>query len=63
MAQRYAVVDLETTGNQIQYDEIIQIGITFIENNQITDTYHSYVKTDLEIPSFIQALTNINELD
>ncbi len=63
MAQRYAVVDLETTGNQIQYDEIIQIGITFIENHQIIDTYHSYVKTDLEIPSFIQALTNINELD
>lgn len=63
MAQRYAVVDLETTGNQIQYDEIIQIGITFIEDQQIVDTYHSYVKTDLEIPSFIQALTNINELD
>lgn len=63
MAQRYAVVDLETTGNQIQYDEIIQIGITFIEDNQIVDTYHTYVKTDLEIPSFIQALTNINEHD
>ncbi|MBL0846109.1 DEAD/DEAH box helicase family protein [Mammaliicoccus fleurettii] len=63
MAQRYAVVDLETTGNQIQYDEIIQIGITFIEDQQIVDTYHTYVKTDLEIPSFIQALTNINELD
>ncbi|MDT3993731.1 exonuclease domain-containing protein, partial [Mammaliicoccus fleurettii] len=54
MAQRYAVVDLETTGNQIQYDEIIQIGITFIEDQQIVDTYHTYVKTDLEIPSFIQ---------
>ena len=63
MAQRYAVVDLETTGNQIQYDKIIQIGITFIEDQQIVDTYHTYVKTDLEIPSFIQALTNINELD
>ncbi|WP_422802019.1 hypothetical protein, partial [Staphylococcus xylosus] len=25
----YAVVDLETTGNQLDYDEIIQIGITF----------------------------------
>lgn len=63
MAQRYAVVDLETTGNQIQYDEIIQIGITFVEQNQIVDSYHTYVKTDLEIPSFIQALTNINEQD
>ena len=26
----YAVVDLETTGNQLDYDEIIQIGITFV---------------------------------
>ncbi|PNZ72656.1 exonuclease domain-containing protein, partial [Mammaliicoccus stepanovicii] len=63
MVQRYAVVDLETTGNQIQYDEIIQIGITFVENYQIVDTYHTYVKTDLTIPSFIQALTNIDEND
>ena len=28
----YAVVDLETTGNQLDYDEIIQIGITFVIN-------------------------------
>ncbi|WP_147640768.1 helicase C-terminal domain-containing protein [Mammaliicoccus lentus] len=63
MAQRYAVVDLETTGNQIQYDEIIQIGITFVEGFKVVDTYHTYVKTDLEIPSFIQALTNITEQD
>ena len=46
---RYAVVDLETTGNQVDYDEIIQIGISFVENNQIVDQYHSMVKTDLEI--------------
>ena len=26
----YAVVDLETTGNQLDFDEIIQIGITFV---------------------------------
>ncbi|MDK6297429.1 helicase C-terminal domain-containing protein [Staphylococcus caprae] len=57
----YAVVDLETTGNQLDYDEIIQIGITFVRNNQIIDTYHSMIRTDLEIPPFIQALTSIEE--
>ncbi|HCG74507.1 MULTISPECIES: helicase C-terminal domain-containing protein [Staphylococcus] len=57
----YAVVDLETTGNQLDYDEIIQIGITFVRNHQIIDTYHSMIRTDLEIPPFIQALTSIEE--
>lgn len=56
---KLAVVDLETTGNQIKQDDIIQIGITFIRNNAIEDTYHSMIKTDLEIPTFIQALTSI----
>ncbi|PTJ39698.1 ATP-dependent helicase, partial [Staphylococcus simulans] len=57
----YAVVDLETTGNQKDYDEIIQIGITFVRNYEIVGSYHSLIKTDLEIPPFIQALTSIED--
>ncbi|ARJ51869.1 helicase C-terminal domain-containing protein [Staphylococcus lutrae] len=57
----YAVVDLETTGNQADYDEIIQIGITFVQNQQIIEHYHSMIKTDLNIPTFIQALTSIEQ--
>ncbi|MGA4513675.1 helicase C-terminal domain-containing protein [Staphylococcus caledonicus] len=57
----FAVVDLETTGNQLDYDEIIQIGITFVRDNKISGTYHSMIRTDLEIPPFIQALTSIEE--
>lgn len=56
---RYAVIDLETTGNQAQIDDIIQIGIVFVEQHQIVKTYHSMIKTDKEIPTFIQALTAI----
>ena len=48
----FAVVDLETTGNQL--DMIIQIGITFVRQNQVIDTYHSMIRTDLEIPPFIK---------
>lgn len=55
----YAVVDLETTGNQKDYDDIIQIGITFVKGFEIVGSYHSLIKTDLEIPPFIQALTSI----
>ena len=57
----YAVVDLETTGNQLETDAIIQIGITFVRNNEIIDTYHSMVNTNIEIPPFIQALTAIEQ--
>ncbi|AVQ33158.1 ATP-dependent helicase [Staphylococcus muscae] len=56
---RYAVIDLETTGNQPHIDDIIQIGIVFIEQHAIVDTYHTMIKTDKEIPTFIQALTSI----
>ncbi|MCG3412244.1 3'-5' exoribonuclease [Staphylococcus massiliensis] len=56
----YAVVDLETTGNQIQTDEIIQIGITFVKGDVITGTYQSLIKTDITIPPFISALTSID---
>ncbi len=45
----YAVVDLETTGNQLDFDDIIQIGITFVRNNQIIDTYHSMIRTNLKL--------------
>ena len=48
----YAVVDLETTGNQKDYDDIIQIGITFVKDFEIVGSYHSLIKTDLEIPPF-----------
>lgn len=57
----YAVVDLETTGNQLDYDDIIQIGITFVRENKIIGTYHSMINTDITIPPFIQALTSIEE--
>lgn len=57
----YAVVDLETTGNQKDHDDIIQIGITFVKDLEIVGSYHSLIKTDLEIPPFIQALTSIED--
>ncbi|MDV6377700.1 ATP-dependent DNA helicase DinG [Sporosarcina sp. GW1-11] len=61
---KYAVVDLETTGHSpSKGDRIIQIAIVFIENNQIIDTYMSYVHPERPIPSFIHQLTSIGDED
>lgn len=60
MALKYAVVDIETTGNNLEVDEMIQIGICIMQNNQIIDTFESFVHTTQPIPPFIQSLTKIN---
>ncbi|MFC6291423.1 3'-5' exonuclease [Macrococcus epidermidis] len=60
MALKYAIVDLETTGNNLEVDEMIQIGVCIMQNNQIIDTFESFVHTTQPIPPFIQSLTKIN---
>lgn len=55
---RFAVLDFETTGNQPD-DHIIQVGLVLVENNQVTDTYTSYVHTTKTIPAFVSELTGI----
>lgn len=58
---KYAVVDLETTGQSKSKDHIIQIAIVMMENGEITETYSTFVNPQMEIPGFIQELTNISE--
>ncbi|MCE4957052.1 exonuclease domain-containing protein [Macrococcoides caseolyticum] len=60
MALKYAIVDIETTGNNLEVDEMIQIGICIMQNNQIIDSFDSFVHTTQSIPPFIQSLTKIN---
>ncbi|MEW9500184.1 ATP-dependent DNA helicase DinG [Jeotgalibacillus marinus] len=57
---KMAVVDIETTGNAAKKgDRIMQIAIVLIENNEIVDTYSSYVNPQQPIPPFIVELTGI----
>ncbi|TDL97800.1 hypothetical protein ERX27_05955 [Macrococcus brunensis] len=58
---QYAVVDIETTGNNIAVDDIIQIGIVIMNDMTIIDCYDSYVYTDQPIPPFIESLTGITD--
>ena len=55
----YVVVDLETTGLDPIYDEIIEIAAVRVENNLIVDEYKSFVKPVQPISDFITDLTGI----
>ena len=60
---KYAVVDLETTGQSKSKDHIIQIAIVMMENGEIVDRFTSFVNPKMAIPGFIQELTNISQED
>lgn len=61
MAQRYVVVDLETTGNSSKKgDRIIQFAAVVIENDQIINEFSTYIHPEQEISLFIEELTGIS---
>lgn len=59
-AMKFAVLDFETTGTGA-LDEIIQVGLVIIEQQQVVNTYSSFIKPTIPIPPFITQLTNITE--
>lgn len=59
----YIVFDIETTGLDSMYDEIIEIGAIKVHNNTIISTFNSLVKPQNEIDEYITKLTGItNEM-
>lgn len=56
----YVVCDVETTGGNTNQNRIIEIALVRIENQQITDTFHSLVHPGKPIPPFITNLTGIS---
>lgn len=59
--QKFAVVDLETTGNNKNKDSIIQLSIVFINNRKIVEQYSTFLSDNTDLSVFIQELTNIDE--
>lgn len=55
----FAVVDLETTGNQ-KLDRIIEIGIVIYRDQTIVKTYQTLINPNKHISRFIEHLTGIN---
>lgn len=59
----YVVFDIETTGLDSQFDEIIEIGAIKVKNGEIIDEFSSLIKPQQEINEFITDLTGItNEM-
>lgn len=58
---RWAVIDIETTGMDANYDAIIDIGFLQFEENQLVRKYSSLVRTENRLSQFIQKLTGIKE--
>ncbi len=63
-SQKYAIVDLETTGHSfVNGDRIIQIAIVMMKDWRIENTFTTFIHPEKSIPLFIQDLTNITNAD
>lgn len=59
--KKWAVLDIETTGLDADYDEIIDIGYLQFEGIRLVKTFSSLVRpsSDIILPHYIQKLTSI----
>ncbi len=55
----FCVIDLETTGGNLQKDKIIEIGLVKIQNCKIVQEMSYLINPEIPIPDFIQKLTSI----
>ena len=60
LLNKYVVIDIETTGLDPQYDEIIELGALKIENGVIVDSFSKLIKPKTSISDFITQLTGIS---
>lgn len=59
LRQDYCIVDIETTGYNPGWDEIIELCAIKVRNGLITDKFVSLVKPNEAIPDFITEMTGI----
>ena len=63
-SQKYAIVDIETTGHSpANGDRMIQIAIVIMQDWNIIKKYTKFIHPGKPIPLFIQDLTNITDED
>ncbi len=58
---RWAVIDIETSGIDPTYDQIIDLGFLQFEGTKLIRKYSSLVKSDVVLSQFIQKLTGIKQ--
>jgi len=59
--QKYAVIDIETTGGLFKRDKITEIGIVTVQNGEIIDEWQTLVHPERSIPDFITRITGITD--
>ena len=59
--KEFVVFDLETTGTEVEKDEITEIGAVKIKNGKIYETFHTLVKPKQSISAKITELTGIDD--
>lgn len=59
-AQRFAVIDVETTGGYAGGHRITEVGIAISDGTKILETYHTLINPQKSIPQHITTLTGIN---
>lgn len=57
---RYAIIDIETTGGSARREKIIEVAIQLIENGTVVKEFQSLINPERSIPAFITQLTGIN---
>ena len=57
--QRYAIVDIETTGGLVKRDKITEIAIVLHDGERVIEQYQTLINPERSIPSFITDMTGI----
>jgi len=60
---KYAIVDIETTGDKPKNFKIIEIAILLHDGENVLDTYHTFIDPEERISPFISRLTGIHDSD
>ncbi len=61
MAQKYAIIDIETTGGLAKRDRITEIAIVVSDGKKIIDQYETLVNPGISIPYNITRITGITD--
>ncbi len=59
--QNYVVLDIETTGLDVDRSEIIEIGAVKIVNSEIVDEFHTLIKPKKPLPEMTKKITGITD--
>lgn len=56
----FAIIDIETTGNSFKFGQITEIAIFQHNGKEITGSFSTLIKPEMDIPLFITRLTGIS---